>query len=342
MKRKGHIYSKICDINNIKDAIIDASKKKTKRPDVNTVLTNIDEYSKKIQNMMITETYIPSPYNIFQITEGPTHKQRIIYSPKFFPDQIIHRLLINQTHDVLMRGLYCFSCASIKHRGIHYGKKYLERWLRTDIKNTKYCFKMDIKKFFPSINKNILKKLVSLKIKDIQVLNLINIIIDSVDSGIPIGNYTSIWFANLYLEKLDHFIKEDLKVAYYIRYMDDIVIFGNNKKKLHTIKNKIEIFLDRFYLNIKNNWQIFRVDDENRGIDFLGFRFFRNKTILRRSLMLNISKKAKLFYKNESIKNSHGMISYYGWIYNSNSYNFEHNRISPYANINKCKNKLRL
>ena len=86
------------------------------------------------------------------------------------------------------------------------------------------------------------------------------------------GNYTSQWFANFYLQDLDHYIKEDLKIPYYIRYMDDMVLFHRNKKELHKARVKIEEFLKNEDLKLKENWQLFKTD--SRPIDFLGYKFF--------------------------------------------------------------------
>lgn len=334
MKREGFIYEKICDIDNIKEAIKEVSKRKTKRKNVKYILDNIEEKAKEIQELLINENYIPSPYKIFILKEGINKKEREIRAPKFFPDQIIHRLLIKQIEYILIRGMYKFSCASIKNRGVHYGKKYLEKWLRKDKKNTKYCLKLDIQKFFPSVNNFIMKELFTYKIKDKKVLNLINIIIDSCEKGLPIGNYTSQWFANFYLEKLDHFIKQNLQAIYYMRYMDDIVILGNNKRKLHKIRKSIEDFLEFFSLKIKSNWQVFRIDD--RGLDFLGFRFYHFKTIIRKKLMFRISNTNNKFNKFKSLNHSYSLVSYFGWLRHSDSGIFI-KRFINYNNIKEAK-----
>src|SRR5699024_3392330 len=129
-------------------------------------------------------------------------------------------------------------------------------------------------KFYPSIDNEILKRMLRKKIKDPHCLWLIDIIIDSND-GQPIGYYTSQWFANFFLEELDHLIKEEFEVKYYIRYVDDLVLFGSNKKKLHKVRKSIETYLNSIKLNVKGSWQVFRVD--KRDVDFLGLRFYRNK-----------------------------------------------------------------
>src|SRR5690606_12549309 len=132
----------------------------------------------------------------------------------------------------------------------------LRKWLDNDTKNTKYCLKMDVKKFYPSINNAILKRMFRNKIKGKNCLWLIDTIIDS-NEGQPIGYYTSQWFANFFLEELDHLIKEKLGVKYYIRYVDDLVLLGPNKKKLHKVRNVVEQYLHSIGLRIKENWQVF-------------------------------------------------------------------------------------
>ena len=146
MKAKGNIYCKICEKANIEKAIINASKEKRDRNDVKKVMCNIEYYTLKLQEMLTNKTYIPRPYIKKKIYDGADKKERIIHKPYFYPDQCIHWALILQIEDVLKRGMYEYSCASIKGRGIHYGAKYVKKILVRDRKNTKYCLKLDIKK----------------------------------------------------------------------------------------------------------------------------------------------------------------------------------------------------
>lgn len=113
------------------------------------------------------------------------------------------------------------------------------------------------------------------------------------------GNFTSQWFANFYLQNLDHYIKEQLKVKYYVRYMDDMVLFGRNKKELHRVKDQIEQFLKKEKLQIKENWQLWKTD--SRPLDFMGFRFYRGYTTLRRSVFLRLKRRIKKIYKKGKI-----------------------------------------
>lgn len=186
MKRKGNIYPKICEPENVRRAILNAAKGKKNRVNVQKVIMNLDVAVEKMQKMLVNNQYVPSPYQEKKIQDGVRKKERIIYKPRFFPDQVVHWCLMQQIEGILKKGMYYYCCASVKNRGILYGAKYIKRILVDDRKNTKYCLKLDIKKFYPSIDKEVLKKKFRKKIKCRDTLNLIDIIIDSSDKGLPI------------------------------------------------------------------------------------------------------------------------------------------------------------
>lgn len=186
MKRKGNIYALIIEKENIKKAILNASKGKKDRKSVKKIIDNIDYYVDEIHNMLKNQTYKPSPYIEMKIHDGTRKKERIIYKPRFYPDQCIHWALMLQIENLLMRGMYEFCCASIKNRGIHYASNHIKKILVRDRKNTKYCLKLDVKKFYPSIDKEILKHKFMKIIKERETLELINAIIDSSQEGLPI------------------------------------------------------------------------------------------------------------------------------------------------------------
>ena len=186
MKREKDIYTKIIAKDNIRKAIIYASKRKKNRGNVKRVIDNIDNCANYIENLLITKTYKPSPYQKVTIMDGVRKKERIIFKPRFFPDQCIHWALMLQLEPILSRGMYDYCCASIKNRGILYGARYLKKKLVQDRKNTKYCLKLDVKKFYPNIDKEILKKKFRRVLKDGDTLDLIDLIIDSSEEGVPI------------------------------------------------------------------------------------------------------------------------------------------------------------
>jgi hypothetical protein len=203
-----------------------------------------------------------------------------------------------------------YSC--IKKRGIHAAERALKETLN-DIEGTQYCLKLDIKKFYPSVDHAIMKQLLRKKIKDQDLLWLLDGIIDSAD-GLPIGNYLSQYFSNFYLTYFDHWLKEVKRVRYYFRYADDMVILSDNKPCLHQLLSEIRIYLqENLKLEVKHNYQVFPVKD--RGIDFVGYVFFHTHVLLRKSIKQSF---ARMLKRN---KNPQSTASYKGWAKHCNSKN---------------------
>lgn len=336
MKRIGNIYQSICNVENIKEAIRHAAKHKKNHKYVIKILENEDYYANKISQMLKEKKFTPTAPRVKSIQDASSAKVRTIHKPAFYPDQIVHWALLLQLEPIFMKSMYQYSCGSIPGRGTTYGHKTVRKWLDNDAKHTKYCLKMDVSKFYPSINNDILKMQFRRKLKDKDALWLIDTIVDSV-KGQPIGYYTSQWFANFYLEGLDHYIKEELRVKYYVRYVDDLVLFGNNKKKLHHARKCIDNYLSKLKLTVKDNWQVFRVD--KRDVDFLGVRFYRNHTTLRRRNSLRIRRRAKKIYKKGYLNeaDAQAILSYWGWIKRTDSFLYYHEAIKPYVPINNAR-----
>ncbi|MEG0266722.1 MAG: RNA-directed DNA polymerase [Bacilli bacterium] len=340
MKRINNLYNQICKKENIYEAIYKSSRGKRTREDVMIVLDNCDYYADKIYEMLNNESYIPTKYKTFILYDKLNKKERNIYKPNYFPDQIIHYCLMNILEPILMKRMYLYSCGSIPGRGTSFGAKNIRKWLDNDIKGTTYCLKMDVRKFYPSINKEILIKKFKDTIKDKKTINLITSIINADTIGLPIGFYTSGWFANFFLTELDLLIKEKLHIKYYVRYVDDLVLLSSNKRHLHKSLDEIKSFLTKEDLILKKNYQIFKI--ENRDIDFLGFRFFRDKTILRKRNALNIKRRAiKVSKKEATFRDACSMMASYGWLKHSDSYNYYHESIKPYIQIGEMKKIIR-
>jgi hypothetical protein len=309
LKRYGNLYSKITKYSNIELAHDNAQKGKRHYTGVQKVNKNQDFYLKKIQRMLINKTFQNSEYTTF-IKRGK--KDRLIFRLPYFPDRIVQHAIMNIVEPIWKKTLIRDTYSAIKDRGIHDGVKRIKRFLK-DKENTKYCLKLDVKKFYPSIDHNILKQIIRRKIKCKDTLNLLYNIIESAD-GIPIGNYLSQYFGNLYLSTLDHFVKENKKVKYYTRYCDDIVIFHKDKKYLHKLKFDIFKFFDALKIKPKENYQIFPVSN---GVDFLGYVFTHDKTKIRKSIKLDFQKKVKdikqHWQKIPYTKIVNTTMSYYGW-----------------------------
>jgi len=340
MKRVGFLWENIVDIDTILVAMQCAAKGKTKRGDVKRVLKEKEKYAKKIQEMLVSWSFEPTPYKVASIRDGSKNKERTIYKPRYYPDQIIHWAVYLSIAPVVYRGMYEFCCGSVPKRGVHYGKKFIERWMRSDRKNTKYYLQLDITKFYPSIKIPILLEKLRRKIKDEKALKLIEKILSQLEE-LPIGILLSQTFANFYLEEFDHWLKEKEKVKYYVRYMDDMLIFGANKKKLHETRKRITERLDAIGLKLKDNWQLRRTDKEPP--DIMGFRFYRTHTKLRKSLMHRMIRRINRINHKSSLsrKDASAIISYLGWIKNSDSHWLYTERIAPYVDISYCKKVIR-
>lgn len=324
MKRIGNLFEKIVSLDNIKLAIIEASRNKRNRKEVRTVFDNIDFFVPLIQEMLINKTFKNSEVIHRTRIEKLNGKVREISVLPFFPDQIIHHALMRVLEPVMKRGMYYYCCANVKGRGEKHIRVNISYALKHDFKHTKYCLKMDIKKYYPSISTSMLKNKLRRVIKDKNALWLLDTIIDIQEKGLPLGTYTSQWLANFYLQDADHFIKEKLQASYYYRYADDLVILGSNKRKLRKMKDAIVDYLKQESLEIKDSWRIFKVDEEN-DIDFVGYRFFRKKISIRKRIFKNIRRcLIRIRWKIDSHKRVirheiRRLASYYGYIKNSDS-----------------------
>lgn len=334
MKRIGNLYSKIYDMDNLRLAHKNASKGKGWYKEVKMINQNPDYYLKQLQDMFINKTYHTSKYITFTKTEGK--KVREVSKLPYFPDRICHWAILQIIEPIIIKNLILDTYSAIPNRGIHFGVKRINHDIKTDSKGCRYCLKLDMKKYYPSINHDILREKYARLIKDKDLLWLINEIIDSTDgdTGIPIGNYLSQYSGNLYLSYFDHWIKEEKHIKHYYRYMDDIVILSESKSKLHKLIGEIKMYCaSKLKLQIKDNWQIFST--YKQGIDFLGYRFFNKYILLRTSTCKNF--KNKMILTHNKISSGYMMNyseycsinSYRGWLKHCNAYRLEHKYINP-------------
>lgn len=335
MKRKGYLYEQMCDINYIKKAIYNASKGKKNRRYIRKIINNIDYYALQIQKMLINNIVELSPNGYCVIYDNSCHKQRNITVPRFYPDQIIHWLVIMTVQPIMVRGMYRYCCGSIPNRGGIDAKAFVETAIKDP--KTRYCAKLDISKFFNNVSPKILLDMFKHKIKDNRVIGLIAKILKNGGDCLPIGYYTSQWFSNFYLEGLDHYIKEVLHIKYYVRYVDDMVLIDTNKRKLHKAVVLINEYLQSINLKLKNNWQVWKI--ESRPIDFVGFRIYKHKTLLRKKIFYKLCRRTRKIKKTKRITASQAMsmLSLVGWLSHINGCAWYKIHIYPYAPKNKLK-----
>jgi retron-type reverse transcriptase len=268
---------------------------------------NRENNLKDLQEALINKTYKTSVYTTFTIHEP---KERIIFRLPYYPDRIVHHAVMNILEPIFVSTFTADTYSCIKKRGIHAAMRSLKDTLR-DQTGTQYCLKLDITKFYPNVDHDILKGLLRKKIKDHDLLQLLDGIIDSAE-GLPIGNYLSQYLANFYLTYFDHWIKEIGGVKYYFRYADDMVILSGSKSYLHQVLADIRIYLrDNLKLEVKDNYQVFPVDA--RGVDFVGYVFRHSHIRLRKSIKKNFARKIA------SGANPQSIASYKGWAKHCNS-----------------------
>lgn len=281
MKRVGNLFESICDFGNLYNAFKKARKGKLKRREVHHFFMNIENELLELQEELKSLSYKQGEFR--------TH---YIFTPKYreikalpFRDRVVQHAINNYIEPIFENAFIEHSYACRKGKGNHAASTTLKNWLHAaKIQGkTMYVLKCDVRKYFDSIDIKTLYKIIKRKIKDKALLTIIREIleIDKKTKGVPIGNLTSQLFANVYLNELDKFVKEELKVEYYARYMDDFVILSEDKFELKIILEKIIDFLDKA-LKLKLNDKT-RIYKAKSGVDFVGYVHFADHIRVRKS-----------------------------------------------------------
>ena len=321
MKRVGNIYSNLYDLNNIIN-VYNKIKCNTKNK---YKIEQFEDYFciniVNIYNVLKENKYEVGKYNLFMIYEP---KQRLILNQDLF-NKIVNHLVGNELINILERSLIDSNVAVRVNKGTSYGIKLVKKYIK-ELNYNYYCLKIDIKKYFYSINHNILKDLLNKKIKDELFLDILYKIIDSTNEeyifeyakkqnislkkgyGLPIGNLTSQILGIFYLNDLDHYIKEVLKIKCYIRYMDDMVLFHKDKDYLKYCLDKIIIYLKKYDLELNNKTIITK-----NSLCFLGYRFYNKRIKILSKNRRRIYKKLRLLKKYDYNKYLKSLSSCYGY-----------------------------
>lgn len=321
-------------MDNLELAHKNAQKGKSWYEDVRLINTDKDNYLSRLQDSLINQTYHTSEYEIFEKKEG--EKVREIYKLPYYPDRICQWAVLQVIEPYFMRYMTKDTYSAIPGRGIHLALERLQHCVYNDRFETQYCLKLDVRKYYPNINHDILKTILRRIFKDEKLLWLLDEVINSTpgNKGIPIGNYMSQWFGNIYLSGFDHYVKEFLRVRHYFRYMDDIVIFSSSKERLHEILSFVHYyFKDKLDVEIKHNYQIFLTKD--RGVDFLGYRVFPGYTLLRKSILKKLKQQVFVIQRTletQPLMTHHqwcSISSYKGWLLYCDSYRLNEKYIIP-------------
>ena len=310
------MFNKICSFENLHLAYLKARKYKRYRNEILEFGYNAEENLLRLQEELLNQTYRHVGYREFIVCDSK--KREIKAAP--FRDRVVHHAVCNIIEPIFDKGFIYDSYACRKNKGTHRTIEKLERALKslrerereTSSAPAIYCLQCDISKYFKSIDHDILIKIIKKKIKDEKTLWLIEEIIkSSYDhkvhknlfdfrlTGIPIGNLTSQLFANIYLNELDQFVKHQLRKKYYLRYMDDFLILGYDKRELRGIKKQFQDFLwDN--LKLKLHPKKANISPADKGVNFLGYLIFGNYKLLRKSTIKRFIRRTKVYKKRLS------------------------------------------
>jgi len=328
MHRIGHLYERIYSLENLQAADAQARKGKVHSYGVQRFDKRREERLLALHEALKNKTYRTSEYDVFTLY---TPKARTVYRLPYYPDRIVHHAVM-QVMEPIWRSVFPTNTyACVKGRGIRACANKVSQIIRSFDGRPLYCLKIDIRQFYPSVDHDILKAIIRRKIKDSDLLWLLDEIIDSAD-GLPIGNYLSQYFANLYLAYFLHWCNEQLPSVMNApisttAYADDIVFFASDKAILHGVFARIEAYLrDRLHLQIKGNWQIFpiannRYDKHGRALDYVGYCFYRQHRALRKSIKQNFCRKVANINKKNLAPNTYKRIiaPWFGWAKHSDS-----------------------
>jgi len=292
MKTYKNLYPKLFSYKNLELAFRKASKRKTKKPYVQKFRENLEENLSELKKELENETYKPSKLTKFIIRDPKTR----VIRKSVFKDRIVHHAIVNILEPIYEPRFIPDTFANRLDKGTIPAIKRLDKFKRRVSKNGHlvsnsvdenmikgYIFKADVKKFFDSVNQDKLIGILRRKIKDEKVIWLIIKILKNFDdkiSGMPLGNMTSQFFANIYLNDLDQFVKRNLKMKYYLRYVDDFLILHKDKKILIVCRRKIELYLKNLKLELHPDKT--KIYPLYQGIDFLGFKIFYHYKIVRK------------------------------------------------------------
>lgn len=333
MKRVGNLYERIISVENLRLADEKARKGKLNSYGVRIHDKHREENILALHETLKNGTFKNSEYSTFTIYEP---KERLIFRLPYYPDRILHHAIMNVLEPIWVSLFTDDSYSCIKGKGIHGAMRGVKRAMKAKT-DTRYCLKLDIRKFYPSIDHDILKTIIRRKIKCKDTLALLDTIIDSAD-GVPIGNYLSQYFANLFLTYFDHWVKEVKGARHYFRYADDMVFLSDSKEELHGLLADIKVYLSTLNLRLKGNEQVFpvaenRSDRHGRGLDFVGFVFYRNQTLIRKGIKKNFCRAAsRLNKRNPCLSKKEyrqEICSWLGWAKYTDSRNLLKKIIKP-------------
>lgn len=299
MNTLGLIWEDVVSLDNLNLAYLKAKKGKPRYRSVIEISKNPDKYLKELQNLLKSGTFRTSKYQVSTIICGG--KERVLHKLPFFPDRVAHHALVNLTGEFWNRTMIRDTFQSIKGRGTSDCFRRVRKAVQID--KPKYALKIDINKYYPSLKNDVTLSPNLYKLRDTKALDFLFEIIESLEF-LPLGNHPSQFIGNLVLNKLDCHCKQNLKIRYYFRYCDDIVIMSDSIEDLLNWRGEIQGMLNELNLEIKDSIDVINL--ETNYLDFVGIRFNHNQIRLRKKIERNFKESVKA-------RNLPSLPSYYGW-----------------------------
>lgn len=289
MRRAGNLYERIADPENLRLAFWKACRGKRDRAEVKQYAARLDENLAKLRKDLLREVVVVGEYRFFSVHDP---KDRLICAASF-PERVLHHAVMNVCEPVLERYAIADSYACRKGKGLHAAVRRAQFFAR----RFPWYLKLDVQRYFDSVDQETLLGLLERRFKDARVLRLFRTLVGTYETapgkGLPIGNLISQHCANLYLGPLDHWIKETQRVRGYVRYMDDFVLWGNVKEDLRNRQMAIGEYLhSQLKLTLKANVQLNR---SQRGLPFLGYRVFLGQVRLAPQARRRFAAKLKIY-----------------------------------------------
>ena len=327
MKSYKNLWEQFISPENFELAARRAVKSKKAKNVVQRFLRRKDELLQKLRAKLIAGTFKTSAYKTFTIYEP---KKRVIYKLPLYPDHVLHHALINVLGPIWQKMFIRDSFACIPDRGLHAASKRTMDFVRRN----KYVLQCDIRKFYPSINHDKMMQIIAHKIHDRRIVRILDEIVRSVggQTNLPIGNLTSQWMGNVYMNELDHFVKQGLRWRDYIRYCDDFCLYGNDLQQMKAAAGEIRGFVERELKMIFSHSVIHRTAD---GISFVGYRHFKKFILLRRVSAQKIKRRlCNIVSHNDSGEHAIGQVAAaYGWSKWACCYNWRRTYLGATATV---------
>lgn len=308
MKTHKCLWSQFISPENFEIAAHNALLGKRSKYSAKRFLRRRDVKLKQLRDALENGTFKTGRYRIFTIYEP---KQRDIYMLPLYPDHVVHHALMNVLAPIWQKMFIHDSFACIPGRGVHAASKRCAEMARKN----KYVLQCDIRKFYPSINHDTMMRIIKRKISDRRILNLLEDIVRSMPPprGMPIGNLTSQWLGNVYMNELDMFVKHQMHIRNYIRYCDDFCVFSNDLHELLKIRTVLGDWLEQ---NLQLRFSRAFVKPSTRGVDFIGYRHFPTHIILTRAGTRKLRRKIRQIIAHPDISRhtESQLVSFRGWM----------------------------